>query len=203
MLKTPFEKKMPDLEIKPIEPMVKSKSTDVLAQRVEKSSFDMNFIDQFRHNRAASAEVRQKLSEIAATIVEKQKIEIAQKLMLELDINKKAAFQQYMDQVGTLNKLVVQKSNNMERDLRDILFEEIFAIRAEEKLRTDQIRALGLDQTAEDEEIKRLDDWMELAKGQVEGKISKLVETHSATLTVTLEVMKDAVFDGRDVIDSE
>ena len=133
-------------------------------------------------------------------MVEKQRAEIYQKLMLELDINKKRAYAEYMEKVGHLNQELIEKSNGMERDLRGILREEISQIYDEKAAWVQQIDGLGLSNDDRAEEMNRMEEWISLAKGQVEGKVSTLVETHSTSLKVTLELLRDEAIRGDDAI---
>ena len=122
---TVFGKKLPKSEALVAKPMVKSKAGQALEKHIEGTELRVGLWDQFKLNRKSSEVTAQKLGEITITMVEKQRAEIYQKLMLELDINKKRAYAEYMDKVGFLNKDLIEKSNGMERDLRDILREEI------------------------------------------------------------------------------
>lgn len=204
MIRTVFEKRMPksaktgELAVKP---MVKTRANESLSRHVENTELKMGFWDQLRFNRKASELTAEKLGEITVAIVEKQRAEICQKLMLELDINKKIAYEEYMEKVGFLNKELIQKSNLMERDLRSILREELTAIYDEKNEWQKRIDELHLSNEDRSSEIARMNEWIDLAKGQVEGKISTLVETHSASLKVTLELLRDAAIDGREALD--
>ena len=201
MIKTAFEKTMPKTNSSVVKPMVRSRASNALEERVARTELRMGILDQFRFNRRTSELTAEKLGQITATIVEKQRAEIYQKLMLELDINKKKAYQEYMEKVGFLNQELIQKSNLMERDLRTILRDELAAIYDEKASWLQQIDDLKLSNEDRAEELARLEEWISLAKGQAEGKISSLVETHSASLKVTLELLRDAAIDGREALD--
>jgi len=200
MIKTVFGKKMPKTESLIEKPMVRSKARNALLEQVENTELKMGMWDQFKFNRKTSEVTAQKLGEIAVTMVEKQRAEIYQKLMLELDINKKRAYAEYMEKVGSLNQELIEKSNGMERDLRDILREEISQIYDEKSAWVNQIDGLKLSNEDHAEEMARMEEWINLAKGQVEGKVSTLVETHSTSLKVTLELLRDEAIRGDDAI---
>ena len=200
MIKTAFGKKTPKPEKLMEKPMVRSKARNALMEHVENTEIRMGFWDQLKFDRKTSAVASQKLGEIVVTMVEKQRAEIYQKLMLELDINKKRAYAEYMEKVGHLNQELIEKSNRMERDLRDILRDEISQIYAEKNAWVAQIDTLGLSNEDRAEEMKRMEEWINLAKGQVEGKVSTLVETHSTSLKVTLELLRDQAIGGDDAI---
>lgn len=200
MIKTVFGKKLPKSETLVAKPMVKSKAGQALEKHVEGAELRVGLWDQFKLNRKSSEVTAQKLGEITITMVEKQRAEIYQKLMLELDINKKRAYAEYMDKVGFLNKDLIEKSNDMERDLRDILRDEIGQIYDEKSAWVKQIDDLKLSNEDREEEIARMEEWISLAKGQVEGKISTLVETHSTSLKVTLELLRDEAISADDAI---
>lgn len=200
MIKTVFEKRMPKNENLVEKPMVRSKARNALLEQVENTELKMGLWDQFKFNRKTSEVTAQKLGEIAVTMVEKQRAEIYQKLMLELDINKKRAYADYMEKVGFLNRDLIEKSNQMERELRDILREEISQIYDEKAAWVKQIDDLKLSNDDKSEEIERMEEWINLAKGQVVGKISTLVETHSTSLKVTLELLRDEAIRGGDAI---
>ncbi|WP_299751373.1 hypothetical protein [uncultured Tateyamaria sp.] len=200
MIKTAFGKKTPKPENLIDKPMVRSKSRNALLEHVENTELKMGLWDQFKFDRKTSAVASQKLGEIAVTMMEKQRAEIYQKLMLELDINKKRAYADYMEKVGHLNQELIEKSNRMERDLRDILREEIGQIYDEKNAWIAQIDGLKLSNEDHAEEVNRMEEWISLAKGQVEGKVSTLVETHSTSLKVTLELLRDQAIGGDDAI---
>jgi len=201
MIKSAFKKNIPTSTATTIKPMVKSRSSNGLEKHVENTDLKMGLWDKFRFNHRASELTAEKLGEITVTIVEKQRAEIHQKLMLELDINKKKAYQEYMGKVGFLNQELIQKSNSMERELRTILRGEITSIYDEKATWEKEIEGLDLSNEDRSQEIARMNEWIGLAKDQVEGKISTLVETHSASLKVTLELLRDTAIDGRTGLD--
>lgn len=201
MLKTAFGKrKFPATDETSAKPLVPSKAGNALSRHVKNTELRLGFWEQFKFNRKAAEVTAEKLGEITVTMVEKQKQEIYQKLMLELDINKKRAYAGYMDQVGSLNKELTEKSNQMERDLRDILRDEIGQIYDEKSAWEKQLGAMNLSNEDMQTERERLDRWIELAKDQVEGKVLTLVETHSASLEVTLKLLQDKAISGGDAI---
>lgn len=202
-MRTVFQKKIPTAKLDAERPMVKSKSRNALTQHVENTELKLGFWDEFKFNRKASEVTAQKLGEITSTMVEKQRAEIFQKLMLELDINKKRAYADYMEKVGFLNRELIEKSNLMERDLRGILRDEISQIYDEKNAWLKQIDDLKLSDADHTEEINRMNEWIDLAKGQVEGKISTLVDTHSTSLKVTLELLRDEAIQGNDALSLE
>lgn len=162
-----------------------------LPRQYNNQKISLSFLDKYLARREASTELRAKLSEITATALEAQRAAIQHQLMLNLDIHKKRLFQYYMDAVGNLNKDLIEKSNAMERDLRDMLFEEIESLYKEKRAREEMIECLPLTNEERQEEIESLKRWMTFAREQVEGKLSTLLETHSESLKVTLELLKD------------
>jgi hypothetical protein len=199
MIKTPFSsKKMP--ETGSIKPMVSAKVGRDLERHVEDQHLRMGFWDQFKFNRKASEITAEKLGEITIALVEKQRDEIFQKLMLELDINKKRTYAEYMENVGHLNKDLVLKSNRMERELRAVMLEELEQIYKEKEAWTKLIEGMNLSNEDRDHEMERMKDWINLARGQVDGKISTLIETHSASLKVTLELLKNEAIKANDAL---
>lgn len=199
MIKTPFSsKKMP--ETGTIKPMVSAKAGKDLERHVQGQELRMGFWDQFKFNRKTSEITAQKLGEITVAMVEKQRDEIFQRLMLELDINKKRAYAEYMENVSHLNVDLVQKSNRMERDLRDLLREEVSQIYSEKNAWIKQIDDMKLSNEDRAREMGRMQDWIDLACDQADGKIQTLVATHSASLTVTLELLVNEAIKADDAI---
>jgi hypothetical protein len=199
MIKTPFSsKKMP--ETGSIKPMVSAKVGHDLERHVQNQELRMGFWDQFKFSRKASEITAEKLGEITIALVEKQRDEIFQKLMLELDINKKRTYAEYMENVGHLNKDLVLKSNRMERELRTVMREEIEQIYKEQEAWIKMIEGMNLSNEDRAHEMERIKDWIALACGQVDGKISTLVETHSASLKVTLELLKNEAIKADDAL---
>lgn len=201
MIKPLFQKRLPKQETYALEPMLDAPATNALQKQIRQTDLSMNWWHRFRFNRQASELTAQKLGEITVTIVEKQRAEICQKLMLDLDIQKKRAYQEYMEKVGFLNKELVEKSNTMERELRDTLRAELSAIASERIAWLRSIEDASLPPTENEKAINRVEEWMAFAEGQVEGKISSLIETHSKSLQVTLELLRDRAIDGRSALD--
>ncbi|WP_227287149.1 hypothetical protein [Boseongicola sp. H5] len=200
MLKTVFGNKSPEPTNAADKPMVQSRAGTALMKHVAKTDLRMGIWDQFKFDRKSSAVMAEKLGEIAVTMVEKQRAEIQQKLMLELDINKKRAYAEYMDKVGNLNQDLIEQSNLMERALRGILRREIGLIYSEKDEWVAQLDGLNLSNDDREKELRRMEEWIELAKGQVEGKVSTLVETHSTSLKLTLELLRDQAIRSDDAI---
>lgn len=201
-MKSLFENRLPGTRTKSdpasaaVAPMVPTHRPGNLSTELARTDLKLGILNQFLYNREAGRAMREKLAQITVTIMEKQRAEIYQRLMLDLDINKKRAFQQYMEKVGFLNKELIQKSNDMERDLRDMLRQEITAIFEEKRDWEKQIEALNLTNAERDAEIERMERWIQFANDQVEGKLTTLVETHSSSLKVTLELLREQAIDG-------
>ena len=190
MIRSPFGmKKMP--EPKTHSPMVSTKASRGLEKHLEETELRMGFWDQIKFNHETSQVLAQKLGEITVALVEKQRDEIVQKLMLELDINKKRAYAQYMEHVGHLNKELVQKSTLMERELREVMLEEVTQIYEEKAAWKKQIGDMNLSNEDRNYEMDKMEEWIKLARSQIDGKILTLVETHSTSLQVTLELLRD------------
>lgn len=205
-MESPFTNRLPrnEVVVEPTSmPMVPSRGPSDLPSELENTDLKLGFINKFLFRKEASHALRQKMAQISHTYMEKQRAEIVQRLMLDLDINKKKAFEEYMEKVGYLNRELIKKSNDMERDLRGMLREEVAAIFQEKRSWEEQIDSLGLSEDERQGELIRMNEWIEFARSQVEGKLSTLVETHSASLKVTLELLRDAAIGGREALDLE
>ena len=201
-----FENRLPVSEVhkeQVVSPMVPKSGPGDLSTELENTNLKLGFINKMLYQHDASKELRHKLSQISVTYMEKQRQEIYQRLMLDLDINKKKAFQEYMEKVGWLNRELIQKSNDMERDLRGMLRDEVAAIFKEKRDWEDQIDSINLSENERQEELNRMEEWINFARDQVEGKLSTLVETHSTSLKVTLELLRDAAIGGREALELE
>jgi len=162
-----------------------------LPRHLGKLDVRLGMIDRYHLRRGVSTEMREKLAEIASMALEKQRAEIQHQLMLDLDVKKKELFQDYMEHVSILNKDLIEKSNAMERNLREMLWHEVESIYQEKRNWEERMSGWPLTDDERRAESKSLDEWIVFARGQVEGKLSTLIETHSASLKVTLELLRD------------
>ena len=160
----------------------------------------MGFFDKIKFGGDVSKITRTQLAEVARTMVEKQKQEITHSLMLDLDVNKKRAYQQYLDNVGILNNDLIKRSTNMEEDLREILLNSIEKIYKEKDAWVSRIDALKLSEEDHKKEMNSMNEWIDLARDQVEGKVRLLIQTHSESIKATLQLLKDTAIKGEDAL---
>lgn len=183
--------KIEDIHIDEEPSMVPSRSGEELHKLVSEKELKIGFWDQLVLDQRTSRVTAQKLGDITNAIVEKQKSEIKQKLMLDLDLQKKRAAKDYMDMVGELNKVIVEKSNAMEREMRALMIQEVGKIYNERDEWSKNIKSWNLSKSDEEAEVEKMMEWLERARGQVDGKILTLLEAHTESIKVTLELLKD------------
>jgi hypothetical protein len=163
-------------------------------------SLRLGIWDHFQLSRRTSELTKEKLEEITQAELEKQKSEIVHRLMLDLDLSKKSAFKEYMDNVGILNAEVIASSSALERELRNTLRQEIYGIIMEKNSWEKQIMDYQRDGILVgkdfDQEIERMEEWMEIAKGNIDGKVRLTIKEHIKSLETTLKLLKDKMIGG-------
>lgn len=190
MKKPHFEKSLPKTDTSP--PRAEAtRPGAALQDHLRTTGLGLNMWQKIRLGRHTSARTADALAEVTATLVAKQRDEITHRLMLELDIDKKRAFQDYMATVGLLNQELLERSNAMERDLRRVMRMEIEAIYGEYEEWRAGIDRQSLSDAHRDAELARIEEWIQFAKGQIEGKVNTLIESHSASFKITLELLRD------------
>ncbi len=174
-----------------------TKKEDKIAKYVEGTDITkMKIWDQFKLSGNLSKITRNQLSEIARSMVEKQKQEINHRLVLDLDINKKRAYKDYDENVKVLNSELIKRSNEMEKDLVRILRDATESIDSEREEWIKRIEARKLSSEAHKKETDRMNKWIDLLEQQAETKIEMLMKTHSESLQATLQLFKDTTLEG-------
>lgn len=172
-----------------------------LGAQMKNLNVDLGFIQRMKLTSESRKQLREKLGQIGSAVMEKQREEIFQRLMLDLDINKKRAFKEYMEKVSHLNGDLVQKSNEMERNLRDTLWDEVELIFEEKRRREERLSRMNLTQDEHTAETERTNRWIDFALQQTEGKLNLLIETHSDSLSRTLQLLRDEAVDAKRAIE--
>ncbi len=202
MIKTPFTKEAKASKEDKTPTPIPTGEKNKLAEHVNSNDMTkMGFFDKIKLGGDVSKVTRAQLAEVARTMVEKQKQEITHSLMLDLDVNKKRAYQQYLDNVGILNNDLIKRSTNMEEDLREILLNSIEKIYKEKDAWVSRIDALNLSDEDHKKEIDSMHEWIDLARDQVEGKVKLLIQTHSESIAATLQLLKDTAIKGEAALD--
>ncbi len=163
----------------------------------------MGWLHTMKLNGAVGKVTSEKLAEIAKNMVEAQKQEITHHLMLNLDVNKKHAFNQYMEKVGYLNSDMIKRSNEMEKDLVRILRDVGESIENERNEWIKKIEGRKLSDEAHKKETDKMNKWIGILEQQAEVKIELLMKTHTESLQATLQFFKDTTLDnkGKSVLD--
>ncbi len=117
--------------------------------------------------------------------------EIMHRLTLDLDISKKRAFSQYMDNVGLLNTDFIKRSIDLEERLRKILIDSIQKIHAGKDVWVKKIESLNLSDEDHKKEIDRMNKWIDSAHQQINEKVEFLIKTHSESIVATLQLLKE------------
>ncbi len=181
-------------------PSVRASADTVLEQHLAKDDIHLGPIARLIHNKESGRILREKLTEMSAALIEKQKQELSQKLMLDLDLAKKRAFAAYQSKVGELNAELIHKSNEMERDLTEMMFVAVERIYEDKRRWETRIGGAELTQEELEKELKRVADALDFAIDQVEGKVELMVQSQSRSLQVTLELLRDKTIRGDDAI---
>ncbi len=122
--------------------------------------------------------------------------EIMHRLTLDLDISKKRAFNQYLDNVGFLNTDLIKRSNELGERLHEILIDSIERIYKEKDVWIKKIESLNLSDEDHKKEMDRMHKRINLAEQQVEEKIELLMKMHNETLIAVLQLLKDTAISG-------
>lgn len=181
-------------------PLMRTAAGSALEQHLAKDDVRLGPIARLVHSQESGRVLREKLTEMSAALIEKQKQELNQKLMLDLDLSKKRAYASYMSKVGELNAELISKSNQMERDLAEMMFAEIEQIYGDKRRWEARFRELDLTRDELEMEMERVSNKLNFAIEQVEGKVELMVQTQSRSLQVTLELLRDKSISGEDAI---
>ncbi len=159
----------------------------------------MTYLDRLRLSNDLSKITRTQVADVTRTMVEAQKQEMITRLTFDLDINKKRAFNQYMDNVDSLNNELLDKSNKMTKDLRETTGDALLALYDERDEMIAKIDARKLSDEDHKKEIDRMKRWLETAENEIEGKMELLKETHLKSLFETLKLFKDNALKESDI----
>lgn len=181
-------------------PLVRAVGHQALEKHLAKDDIRLGPIARLVHSQESGRVLREKLTEMSAALIEKQKQELSQRLMLDLDLSKKRAYASYQSKVGELNAELIAKSNEMERDLTEMLFVEIERIYGDKRRWEARLGELQLNRDELEMELERLSNKLNFAIEQVEGKVDLMVQTQSRSLQVTLELLRDKAISGEDAI---
>ncbi len=123
---------------------------------------------------------------------------IMHRLMLDLDISKKRAYQQYLDNVGLLNTDLIKSSIELEERLRKILVDSLERIYKEKDVWIKKIDSLSLSDEDHKKEIDRMNKCIGLAEQQIEEKIKLLIKMHSESTAANLQLLNDVAAKSKD-----
>ena len=181
-------------------PMVRAGGSRALERHLARQDIRLGPIARLVLSQESGRVLRERLTEMSAALIEKQKQELSQRLMLDLDLSKKRAFASYQARVGELNAELIAKSNEMERDLTEMLFVEIERIYGDKRRWEKRLRELELTRDELEQELDRLSNKLGFAIDQVEGKVNLMIQAQSRSLQVTLELLRDKAISGEDAV---
>ena len=177
---------------------------NTISKEVVKLKPRLRFLDKIGLSRDLSGLARDKIGEISAIMVEAQKKEITQTLMLNLDIGNKERFAKYLDKVGVLNADIVKRSQTMERELTVMLSEEmekVYLERGKWEERINSMKAKGILRDVDvEKETQRKDKWADVLVENLDAKVELVMRNHAQSLQTTLELLRDRALKGDDVL---
>lgn len=189
---------------KSLGPLPTLMENNAISKEVVKLKPRLRFLDKIGLSRDLSGLTRDKIGEISAIMVEAQKKEITQTLMLNLDIGNKERFAKYLDKVGVLNADIVKRSEAMERDLVSTLAEEMEKIYLERNKWEERIAAMKANGILRDadvtKETQRKDKWADILIENLDAKIELVMRNHAQSLQTTLELLKEKALKGEEVL---
>lgn len=185
-------------EKKPGNDIIVTKHDKAVEKTLNKSDLKLGIWEGIKFNRRTQSALGDITGNIAIALVKKQESEITQRLMLDLDMEKKKAFADYLRNVKSLNSELTLQSAEMERELRTALTDELGKIYAEQEEWLKKIDTWNLSPKDRDAELSRMEGWIELAKQQADGKIYLLIEKFSKALQETLELLESKAIRGDD-----
>ncbi len=198
MIETVFTKKTTTPKEEKVITAISAEKDNGLAKQIDSENItQMGIWNKIKLHGEVGKVAREQLFEVAKALVEKQKQEITHHLMLDLDVNKKLAYQHYLDNVGVLNKDLIKRSTEMEGELLDILVDSTEDIFKRKDAWIAKIDALKLSDEDHKKEMDNMNEWIDLAKGQINGKVRLLIETHSESIRATLQLLKDTTLEGK------
>lgn len=174
---------------------IPAKSQNVLEQQMGKRDYGLGMVEGFRANQAIARVVGKKQVEMASVMMERQADELRNKMALELDLEKKKSFSAYQAAVSELNANIVRSSNDMELHLLTIIRDDIEKLCDFYHDWLERIAKKGRSPEEMEEQRGRAHAWFVHTKGQVDGKIGKLMSENTTALKQTLKLLNTSDVD--------
>lgn len=177
-----------DLEL--VEPLSKENK---LRTMVNSKKARLGMWNEFLYSKEQGILLREQMGEIFSILIEAQKDEIAHRLTLDNDLQKKHSYALYQQSVDKLNKTIIEESEKMADELTKILQEskvQIFKRRKETIESIAQMLKDGLiDKEEYLEEETEAKSWSRKNLNTVIEKIDLMFQSQAKTLKQTLELL--------------
>jgi len=177
-----------DLEL--VEPLSKDNK---LRTMVNSKKARLGMWNEFLYSKEQGVLLREQMGEIFSILIEAQKDEIAHRLTLDNDLQKKHSYALYQQSVDKLNKTIIEESEKMADELTKILQESRVQILTRRKQTVEGIERMLkdnlIDQEEYTQEITEAKAWSQKNLNTVTEKIDLMFQSQAKTLQQTLELL--------------
>ena len=161
-----------------------------LETMVESAYPDLNFIDEWRLSRKTSKLLSGKMEKIVADMLEAQKQHLEHKLMIQLDLSKKSEYAKYQKAVNQLNQSIIDASEEIDRELSNILMNGQEIIFQQYKVWQEKLKAFEEDEEFYQKAYETARTHIFKALDALEDKVNRTIETSKHSLEATIELLK-------------
>nr|VFK59784.1 MAG: hypothetical protein BECKTUN1418F_GA0071002_11883 [Candidatus Kentron sp. TUN]VFK63197.1 MAG: hypothetical protein BECKTUN1418D_GA0071000_12023 [Candidatus Kentron sp. TUN]VFK68457.1 MAG: hypothetical protein BECKTUN1418E_GA0071001_11843 [Candidatus Kentron sp. TUN] len=166
---------------------------------VSEAADTMGLIQRFKLEGMAGKELRKRIAEIAINLLEKQKEQIAHKLLLDLDADKKRLYQAYMVEVAEMDENISKNASETAQKLTEIMLDavnNIYEMRHKEIKRLDDSLKKGvIDGNQYERSVERVERWVERREKEIEERLASLIDANNQRLQKTLELFQEYSLD--------
>jgi len=177
-----------DLEL--VEPLSRDNK---LRTMVNSKKARLGMWNEFLYSKEQGVLLREQMGEIFSILIEAQKDEIAHRLTLDNDLQKKHSYALYQQSVDKLNKTIIEESEKMADELTKILQESRVQILTRRKQTVEGIERMLkdnlIDQEEYTQEITEAKAWSQKNLNTVTEKIDLMFQSQAKTLQQTLELL--------------
>jgi len=188
-------------EVETIETNIEPLSEEQGLRKIIKSKkMRLGFINEHLYNRETGVVLREKMGQIASAMLEAQKEDILHRLTLEVDLIKKKGFIVYQNQVTELNKMLIDKSEEISDQITQMLQEgtmEIYKRKQSWTQQTETMAAQGLlDEKSKQTEEVRMYKWIDCRLEAIDEKAKLCLKSLEETLSQTIKLLDQKAIQG-------
>jgi len=185
-------------EVETIETSVEPLSNkQELRKNIMSKKHRLGMLEEFKYSRETGVVLRENMTQIYTVMMNAQREDVEHRLMLEVDLIKKKGFVIYQDQVNELNKLIIDKSEQISEQITEMLQHGTKAIYERKKSWMEQISHMKeeglLDEKSTKHEEERMYRWIGQRLESIDNKSELFFRSLEKTLSKTIKLLKQKV----------